>query len=78
MNESVIQLKKLHTIENIEHAIFALERGMPVHPRVIDTLKTLHQVLIADYNNMIAEASDEDDSATGDGGDDSESSESST
>lgn len=58
MEESVSQLKRLHAIENVEHAIFALERGMPVPPRIIDTLKMLYQVMVIEYNNTFVESDD--------------------
>jgi TPP-dependent indolepyruvate ferredoxin oxidoreductase alpha subunit len=55
MQESVTLLKKLHAIQNIEQAIFALERAIPVPPHVIETVKTLREVMIADYNATIEE-----------------------
>lgn len=48
--ESVEQLKQLHAIEDIEMAIFALERGMPVPARIVDTVKSLFQVMVMEYN----------------------------
>ena len=55
MEESVNQLKQLRMIEDVEQAIFSLERGMPAHPRIIGTLKHLNQILIAEYNNTYSE-----------------------
>ena len=55
MEESVNQLKQLRMIEDVEQAIFSLERGMPAHPRIVGTLKHLNQILIAEYNNTYAE-----------------------
>jgi hypothetical protein len=54
MEESVEQLKRLHAIEDVEQAIFALERGMPVHPRIIATINMIRQILIVEYNNTYA------------------------
>ena len=53
--ESVEQLKQLHAIEDIEMAIFALERGMPVPARIIDTVKSLFQVMVMEYNETYTE-----------------------
>lgn len=55
MEESVDQLKRLHIIEDVEHAIFALERGMPVPPRVIGTMTMLFRMLVNEYNNEFSE-----------------------
>jgi hypothetical protein len=54
MEESVEQLKRLHAIEDVESAIFALERGMPVHPRIIATINMIRQILIVEYNAAYA------------------------
>ena len=53
--ETVEQLKRLHAIEDVEHAIFALERGMPVPPRVIGTMNMLFRVMVNEYNNEYSE-----------------------
>jgi hypothetical protein len=55
VEESVEQLKRLHAIEDVEHAIFALERGMPVPPRVIGTMNMLFRAMVSDYNDAYAE-----------------------
>ena len=52
MEETIEQLKQLHAIEDVEQAIFYLERGMPAHPRVIGTLKMLCRVMANEYNNV--------------------------
>lgn len=51
MEETLEQVKQLHAIEDVEQAIFYLERGMPAHPRVIATLKMLNRVMANEYNN---------------------------
>lgn len=60
VTETVEQVKKLHAIEDVEQAIFALERGMPVHPRIIETMKMLCRVLILDYNSSYASEEEDD------------------
>ena len=55
VTETVEQLKRLHAIEDVEHAIFALERGMPVPPRVIGTMQMLFRVMVNDYNQEYAD-----------------------
>jgi len=52
VEETVEQLKRLHAIEDVEHAIFALERGMPAPPKIVNTLKLLLQVMAIEYNNQ--------------------------
>ena len=54
MEETLDQVKQLHAIEDVEQAIFYLERGMPAHPRVIGTLKMLCRVMANEYNNAYA------------------------
>jgi hypothetical protein len=61
MNTEAIILRKLRVIENVEHAVFALERGMPAPPSVVDSLKSVHQMLVADYNESVAAANQEPD-----------------
>jgi len=55
VTETVEQLKRLHAIEDIEHAIFALERGMPVPPRVVATMQMLFRVMVDEYNKEYAD-----------------------
>lgn len=55
MEESVNQLKQLRMIEDVEQAIFSLERGMPAHPRIIGTMKTLLHIMAVEYNTAYAE-----------------------
>ena len=55
MEESVNQLKQLRMIEDVEQAIFSLERGMPAHPRIIGTLKTLLHIMAVEYNATYSE-----------------------
>jgi hypothetical protein len=59
MNTEAIILRKLRVIENVEHAVFALERGMPAPPSVVDSLKAVHQMLVTDYNESVAAANRE-------------------
>jgi len=54
MEETLEQIKQLHAIEDVEQAIFYLERGMPAHPRVIGTLKMLNRIMAIEYNNKFA------------------------
>lgn len=50
VEETVAQMRRLRTIENVEQAIFGLERGIPVPARVLDTLKMVLEVMIIEYN----------------------------
>jgi hypothetical protein len=50
MLESIEQLKSQRLIEDMENMIFCAERGMPAHPRVIDTMKLLLSATIKEYN----------------------------
>ena len=54
MRESIEQLKRLHALEDVENAIFALERGIPAHPRVTVTIKMLFDAMVAEYNATYA------------------------
>lgn len=54
VEETVGQLKRLHAIEDVEQAIFALERGIPVPPRVIETLRVIFRVMADEYNREFA------------------------
>lgn len=56
VEETVAQMRRLRTIENVEQAIFALERGIPVPVRVLDTLKMLLEVMIIEYNEEMEAA----------------------
>jgi len=60
VEETVEQLKRLHAIEDVEHAIFALERGMPAPPKIIDTLKVLLRVMAIEYNNQYVNVPDQE------------------
>lgn len=64
MNSEAMILRKLRVIENVEHAVFALERGMPAPPSVVDSLKAVHQMLVADYNESVSAANQEPEPAT--------------
>jgi hypothetical protein len=50
MLESIEQLKSQRLIEDMENMIFCAERGMPAHPRVIETMKLLLAATINEYN----------------------------
>lgn len=56
VEETVAQMRRLRTIENVEQAIFGLERGIPVPARVLDTLKMLLEVMIIEYNEEMERA----------------------
>jgi len=63
MEETVEQLKFRNTIEDIETAIFCIERGMPSpHPKIPMSLKTVRELLIAEYNNTYAKPAPEPES----------------
>lgn len=51
MLESIEQLKSQRLIEDMENMIFCAERGMPAHPRVIETMKLLLAATINEYND---------------------------
>lgn len=59
VEETVEQLKRLHAIEDVEHAIFALERGMPVPPKIVDTMKMMFRAMVMEYNSEYAERQEE-------------------
>lgn len=69
VEESVTQLKKLRILEDLETAIFALERGMPAPERVINNVKTVYKLLVFDYNRTIElEAAAEEEAKAQQGG----------
>ena len=58
---SLEQLRRLNTIQNLEDAIIALQNRSPVHPRVLETLQLIHKVFVQEYNeDFYGEPEDEE------------------